>query len=261
MWRIQQITCQYPVASFIILTLIISLVSFSLMLTIPGAQSPESRIGLPVWLVAIWSPNIAAIMIWACEKSIVKNIQLAFSTPKLTSWSIIILIPLLIGAILLASASIKGVTIEWTNFKASYILPLLLINLLMGPLGEELGWRGFLYPHLKENYGWLKSAALVGLIWAFWHAPLWLIESPQSKIPFWAFAVNVICLSILMSILYEHSNGSLIPIILFHLIFNLSLSVIDILGSHAPGEYVITSLYIYIPTTLLLMGLQEFHNT
>ena len=84
---------------------------------------------------------------------------------------------------LLLIETINGNIIEWANFKASYLLPLILINLLMGPLGEELGWRAFLYPAIKEKYGWLASALITGTIWALWHAPLWFLDSPQSKIP------------------------------------------------------------------------------
>ena len=37
--------------------------------------------------------------------------------------------------------------------------------------GEELGWRGFLQLELG-GLGFWKSAALIGLIWGIWHAPL-----------------------------------------------------------------------------------------
>ena len=218
MGKFQALIIQHSIMSFIILTLIISLVSFTLMLTIPNAKIPESNTGLPIWLIAIWSPNIAALIVWATNKSIISNLQLAFSLPKLSAWSLIILTPVLVSAILLGIELLKGVVIEWSNFKVNYILPLMFINLIMGPLGEEIGWRGLLYPIVKENYGWIASAIFVGIIWALWHAPLWLIESPQSKIPFWAFSINVVCLSFLMSMVYNYSNGSIILIILFHLI-------------------------------------------
>ncbi len=258
MGKLQDLIIQHSIISFILLTLIISLVSFTLMLVIPNAQTPESILGLPVWLIAIWSPNISALIIWACRKNIISNLQLAFSLPKFSFWSLIILIPVLVSGALIAIKLVKGVPIEWANFKVSYILPLIFINLLMGPLGEEIGWRGLLYPLVKETFGWMASAVFVGVIWALWHAPLWFIDSPQSRIPFWAFSINVVCLSILMSIVYNYSNGSLILIILFHLIFNFCLGFIDILGSHEPGEYVIKSLYIYVPFTLVLSGYMNF---
>ena len=43
-------------------------------------------------------------------------------------------------------------------------------------LGEEIGWRGFLYPQLKARFGRGKGWLLGGVIWGAWHWPLiWLI--------------------------------------------------------------------------------------
>lgn len=43
-------------------------------------------------------------------------------------------------------------------------------------LGEEIGWRGFLYPQLKAKFGQRKGWLLGGAIWGAWHWPLiWLI--------------------------------------------------------------------------------------
>jgi membrane protease YdiL (CAAX protease family) len=37
--------------------------------------------------------------------------------------------------------------------------------------GEELGWRGFLWAEL-EGLGFWRAAAVIGVVWGFWHAPL-----------------------------------------------------------------------------------------
>ena len=38
-------------------------------------------------------------------------------------------------------------------------------------LGEELGWRGFLFNETRQMGFW-KSNLLIGIIWGIWHAPL-----------------------------------------------------------------------------------------
>ena len=42
-------------------------------------------------------------------------------------------------------------------------------------LGEEVGWRGALYPRLKARFGIGKGRLLGGLIWGVWHWPVMLL--------------------------------------------------------------------------------------
>lgn len=50
-----------------------------------------------------------------------------------------------------------------------------ILNMLVA-LGEEIGWRGFLYPQLKTKFGQKRGWLLGGVLWGAWHWPLiWLI--------------------------------------------------------------------------------------
>lgn len=50
-----------------------------------------------------------------------------------------------------------------------------LVNMLLA-VGEEAGWRGFLYPQLKAKFGKRPGWLIGGVIWGMWHWPLiWLI--------------------------------------------------------------------------------------
>jgi membrane protease YdiL (CAAX protease family) len=42
-------------------------------------------------------------------------------------------------------------------------------------LGEELGWRWFLFPRLQQQFGFHGACLISGVIWAVWHFPelLW----------------------------------------------------------------------------------------
>ncbi len=55
------------------------------------------------------------------------------------------------------------------NFLLLLVAPLLnLVNCF----GEEWGWRGFLFPKMREGRSFNCTAILVGLIWGIWHAPI-----------------------------------------------------------------------------------------
>lgn len=58
-------------------------------------------------------------------------------------------------------------------------LPLLftitVIGTMVWTVGEELGWRSFLFPRLQEQFGFNGACLISGGIWAVWHYPglLW----------------------------------------------------------------------------------------
>ncbi|QYN35357.1 CPBP family intramembrane metalloprotease [Pseudonocardia sp. DSM 110487] len=55
--------------------------------------------------------------------------------------------------------------------------PLMVIGfvLIAGPLSEEFGWRGYAQPRLRRTLSPVWTAVLLGLVWAAWHVPLFLL--------------------------------------------------------------------------------------
>jgi uncharacterized protein len=49
------------------------------------------------------------------------------------------------------------------------------VILVGGPLLEEPGWRGFALPRLQEKFGPLAGTIVLGLLWAAWHYPHYLM--------------------------------------------------------------------------------------
>jgi len=62
-------------------------------------------------------------------------------------------------------------------------------NLIIGGL-EEAGWMYVLQPRLDKKYGFFSASVLVGVIWIFWHIPLFFIPGTNhcdGVINFWMF--------------------------------------------------------------------------
>ena len=86
-------------------------------------------------------------------------------------------------------------------------------------LGEEIGWRGFLYPQLKARFGRQKGWLLGGVIWGAWHWPvIWLIgyEYGTEYVGFpvvgmLIFCIETVAMGILCDWLYERSGSIWIP--------------------------------------------------
>ncbi|MEO6797760.1 MAG: type II CAAX endopeptidase family protein [Candidatus Dormibacter sp.] len=151
-----------------------------------------------------------------------------------------------LGVHMLKGGTIAGVT----NFDHWLALPLtfLFVLVLGGPLGEELGWRGFMQPRLQATMGMLSACLIIGFASAIWHLPLFLIpSSAQSHLPLAVFVIRTVALSIILGWLWNRSNRSLLVILLFHASLNTwpnTLFILEEQGSAGP----------YISTTILYVG-------
>lgn len=110
-------------------------------------------------------------------------------------------------------------------------LPLsIFLSLTSGPTGEELGWRGFMREEFNRKYGFLKSAVCQGLVWCFWHALLWIVDSEFTDwraIPYVISNIVVITsMTVLMNIFLKWHNNLLYSV-LMHFGFNIIYVFLD----------------------------------
>ena len=86
-------------------------------------------------------------------------------------------------------------------------------------LGEEVGWRGFLYPRLKERFGAAKGRLLGGLLWGVWHWPVMIFAGYNYGTAYWGapvlgpllFCVVCTAIGVLIDYLYEKTECIWIP--------------------------------------------------
>ena len=87
--------------------------------------------------------------------------------------------------------------------------------LIIAPLGEELGWRGYAQRRLETAQGALRASLVIGVMWAAWHAPM-ILARPPELIDIVTSVVLVIAGSVIFATLFRLSGGSLLVAIAAH---------------------------------------------
>jgi membrane protease YdiL (CAAX protease family) len=123
---------------------------------------------------------------------------------------------------------------SWKVFGSFAVgIPLLLtVGMMSGvtwALGEELGWRGFLFPRLMARFGFKGACLIGGLIWAVWHYPglIWGHYNAGTN-PVFAvtcFTAAVLAMSFISGWLRLRSQ-SVWPSVLLHASHNLFVQAI-----------------------------------
>ncbi len=114
-------------------------------------------------------------------------------------------------------AQLAGGLSEGTAPLALLLPALLVFGLLLVPLFEEPGWRGFALPRMQDGFGPLGAAVALGGVWAVWHLPGFFIRgSAYYGAPFGGFVVEGVALSIFLTWLYNATRGSVLICMLAH---------------------------------------------
>ena len=142
-------------------------------------------------------------------------------------WWLIVLFGVLIALTLVATvvvgAEVLSAFIGNIGLVLVTYLIALVVGVILGPLWEEPGWRGFALPRLQERHGPLLGTVILGVLWALWHAPGywggWMTAAPL------VLLVSSITFSIVMTWVYNNTGGSILLMILLHSSSNAALTV------------------------------------
>ena len=143
--------------------------------------------------VVMWTPALAVWLMWLAGR---RRPVLSFSMRPalrrnwkwyLAAWALSLAAAVL-GALLYfgvyprdfdSTLPALAPMMEQAGISRGTAVSLLLGVLVYGPvinlffaIGEEIGWRGFLYPALRQRMSTLPACLLVGAIWGLWHTPI-----------------------------------------------------------------------------------------
>jgi len=109
------------------------------------------------------------------------------------------------------------------------LLAFLVLEFVLGPLGEELGWHGFALPRLLNRYSPLAASLIFGVIWGMWHLPAFFLSGlPQSKLGVPVFLVRAMFLAILGTWIFVRTGRNVPSMVLFHFMLNVSLDMFGV---------------------------------
>jgi len=113
-------------------------------------------------------------------------------------------------------------TLGGPSYLLSYLGYFALVTLLGGPLLEEGGWRGFALPRMERLHGPLLASLILGVLWALWHLPEFLVPSWAASsggggvLGITLFTLTAITFTIVITWVFNNTRASLLLAILVH---------------------------------------------
>ena len=172
----------------------------------------------PLFILAVYSPGIVGIfLVWRYYGlkglgSFLRRLTL-WRMPRVWWLFLIFGIP----ALAYLSAALNGSISDPFPFSPAYlVIPALAHAFFLGTI-EEFGWRGVALPLLQRRLAPFWAGLIVGIIWAAWHIPAFLMSGLKygawSALPYFG---GVIALSVILTPMFNSARGSLLIAYLFH---------------------------------------------
>jgi membrane protease YdiL (CAAX protease family) len=256
-----------PVASPTVLYFAIALGVCTLALLAPSLAAIGVIAGPPddymaTAPLAVFSPTIAAVIAawredgWARVRALFRGLRAWRVSPI---WYVLALVlPALVftagrAVYALVPGSTDGGAWLYPPERPEHFAALVLV-----PLGEEIGWRGYALPRLIARHGAPIATAILAVLWGLWHVPMFVATgSPTSQV--------FICVAFIMAgtpfftWFYRRTGGSLLLAVLLHAGVHLD-AMTHALPANATPVYIATAAYIVVSLALLALDRSAFEG-
>lgn len=220
------------IASFFVLTIIFTLPAF-VLITLTGLNmilSPDMVFAfIPLAVIA---PISAALVLTYRKdggigvKELLKK-SIDYKRVKNKKWYLptLLLMPLIFGLVFGVSSFLE---LELLPAQMPLIAaPIALIMFFLSVLCEQVGWMGYAFEPMNNRWGIIKSTILLGIFWGLWHIPLYIFTFPNPEMLI-AQVLGVVALRVLIVWLYSNTGNSVFIVILFHVTYNVCMSVFPV---------------------------------
>jgi uncharacterized protein len=129
---------------------------------------------------------------------------------------------MLVGTIVYSGNLPKLGALGGPSYLVSYLATFVLVTVLGGPLFEEIGWRGFALPRMERLHGPLLASLILGVLWALWHLPEFLVPSWAASsggggiVGITLFTLTAITFTIVITWVFNNTRASVLLAILVH---------------------------------------------
>jgi uncharacterized protein len=217
----------------------------------------------PFLILGSWTPNIAAFLIIAFvfkKKGGISALIRRWLMWRVSPfWYLIALSPLLISALAAGIYHLAdGTPPEVTEpVSPGLLFALLILALITGAMGEELGWRGFALPRMQSAMSAFTASVILGTIWGFWHLPLWFAGLGWEDMSFTLFTYNCVAISVIMTWICNNTYGNMMLITIMHLSYNFGWNLMNLLWQVPMDQTLIYQailLTVYAVVVLIIYG-------
>src|ERR1035437_1983256 len=162
------------------------------------------------------APSIALLITFLIFRSLRTSINIELNSMVALRGLFSFLVPIVLFSIGFFVCKLVKVDVRITPNIIS-ILPLMLAGIIVGSIGEEVGWRSFMQPNLEKEFSVIWASVIVGVFWGLWH-----IGHYKNGVVFIVgFLFFSISASIIIGQLLKDTNYNLIISVLFHFSINI----------------------------------------
>ena len=204
----------------------------------PGGALPDVLV-----VAGRFGPSLAAIAVTQAVAGRDGRVSLLASLRRwrapMSSWLTVTLGPVAVVVAAIGLAAALGTPAGGFNdpTTAYLVVPAFVVILVAGgPLGEELGWRGFALDRLQDRVGPVTASVLLGVVWGLWHLPLFLdISQVQASLPLALYLGQTTATAVIYTWLWNRTR-SLPLVLVLHTMTNLAAGVFPLLTPEAPDD-------------------------
>jgi len=178
-----------------------------------------------LWNIAVYSPAISAFIVIGVNrgsKGIRAYLRRFLHWKVKFHWYLIVLlgIPAIYVCTTIMTHLFTGASIKYPFSPWYMAIPAGISMIIINPGAvEEIGWRGFALPLLQSKFNALVASLILGLVWATWHLPAFLLSPYEGvSLPIWF--ISVFGISVILTFIYNSTNGSIPMVFLSHWLIN-----------------------------------------